>query len=117
VAPKQTCPKSLAAPINAGTIPINQEDEALRYTFIGAKLNDFGYNSAIGNNKVFNASFNVEINPDDLSEGMFISGVYGMEKVEDFILLEGSASGNSQNGFYLQQETDDLLVTNLLPAY
>ena len=102
VDPKQQCPKSLAAPINAGTIPINQEDEALRYTFIGAKLNDFGYNSAIGDNKVFSASFNVEVDPDNLTEGFFISGVYGMEKVEDFILLEGSASGNNQNGFYLQ---------------
>ena len=117
VDPKQTCPKSLAAPINAGTIPINQEDEALRYTFIGAKLNDFSYNSSIGDNKVFSASFNVEVDPDNLTEGFFISGVYGMEKVEDFILLEGTANGDDQNGFYLQQETNDLLVTNLLPAY
>jgi hypothetical protein len=59
----------------------------------------------------------VEVDPDNLTEGFFISGVYGMEKVEDFILLEGTASGNNQNGFYLQQETNDLLVTNLLPAY
>ena len=66
---------------------------------------------------MFSASFNVEVDPDNLTEGFFISGVYGMEKVEDFILLEGSASGNNQNGFYLQQETNDLLVTNLLPAY
>ena len=35
------------------------------------------------------------------------------EKVEDFILLEGG----DDNKFYLQQETDDLLVTNLIPLY
>ena len=68
---------------------------------MGAKLNSFYYNTAIGNNKVFDASFNVEIDPDDQSKGFFISGVLGAEKVEDFILLEG---GNDDR-FYLQQET------------
>ena len=40
-----------------------------------------------------------------------------MEKVEDFILLEGTADGTDQDGYYLQQETNDLLVTNLIPPY
>ena len=41
-----------------------------------------------------------------------------MEKVEDFILLEGTPYGGAdQDGYYLQQETDDLLVTNLIPPY
>ena len=107
------CTGSTGAPINAGAIPIRREDEALRYSFVGAKLNDFSYNTAIGDNKVFDASFNVEIDPDDQSKGFFISGVLGAEKVEDFILLEGG----DDDKFYLQQETDDLLVTNLLPLY
>jgi len=60
----------------------------------------------------------VEVNPDDQTKGLFISGVLGMEKVEDFILLEGTPDGGSdQDGYYLQQETDDLLVTNLIPPY
>tara|TARA_R110002020_G_scaffold50180_1_gene142038 strand:+ start:1047 stop:2465 length:1419 start_codon:yes stop_codon:yes gene_type:complete len=105
------CEKSILAPINAGTIPINQQDEALRYTFKNAKLNDFEYSASIGPNKTFTASFNVEINPDDQTNGFFISGVLGMEKVEDFILLEGG--GNDD--FYLQQESNALLVTNLIP--
>jgi len=107
------CTGSTAAPINAGAIPIKQQDEALRYSFVGAKLNDFSYNTAIGDNKVFDASFNVEIDPDDQSKGLFISGVLGAEKAEDFILLEGGAD----DGFYLQQETNDLFVTNLVPPY
>jgi len=113
-----SCPKSTDAPINAGTIPINRQDEALRYTFKGAKLNNYGYDSSIGSNKSFSASFNVEINPNDTTNGLFISGVLGMEKVEDFILLEetGNVTG-SDDGFYLQQETDDLFVTNLIPLY
>ena len=80
---------------------------------MGAKLNDFDYNTSIGQNKVFNASFNVEIDPDDRSKGFFISGVLGAEKVEDFILLEGG----DNDKFYLQQETKDLFVTNLVPPY
>ena len=107
------CTGSTAAPINAGAIPIRREDEALRYSFVGAKLDNFGYETSIGENKVFNASFSVEIDPDDRSKGFFISGVLGAEKVEDFILLEGG----DDNKFYLQQETDDLLVTNLIPLY
>ena len=84
-----SCTGSTAAPINAGAIPIKREDEALRYSFVGAKLENFSYDTDIGgNNKVFSASFNVEIDPDDRSKGFFISGVLGAEKVEDFILLE-----------------------------
>ena len=107
------CPGNTAAPINAGAIPIERGDEALRYSFVGAKLENFGYNSSIGENKVFNASFSVEINPDDQTNGFFISGVLGAEKIEDFILLENGAD----DGFYLQQESSDLLVTNLAPSY
>jgi len=108
-----SCTGNTTAPVNAGAIPINRNDEALRYSFVGAKLENFGYDTAIGNNKVFSASFNVEIDPDDRSKGFFISGVLGAEKVEDFILLEGG----DDNKFYLQQETDDLFVTNLIPLY
>ena len=113
VDPPNSCQKSISAPINAGAIPIHKEDEALRYTFKGAKCTNFGYNTSIGSNKTFTASFNVEINPDDQTNGLFISGVLGMEKVEDFVLLEG---GNNE-GYYLQQESNALMVTNLLPPY
>ena len=109
----QNSEKPTLAPINAGKIPINTQEEALRYTFKGAKLQNFSYGASIGPNKTFSANFNVEINPDDRTNGLFISGVLGMEKVEDFILLEGD--GN--DGFYLQQENNTLLVTNLLPPY
>jgi|8_EtaG_2_1085327.scaffolds.fasta_scaffold00577_4 hypothetical protein len=117
------CAKSTTAPINAGTIPLNTEVEALRYTFLNAKLDSFDYNTDIGNNKAFSASFSVESYPEadqgngTFSEGLFISGVLGMEKIEDFILLEGTPSGVEQDGFYLQQENDNLLVTNLLSPY
>ena len=69
---------------------------------MGAKLDNFGYSTAIGDHKVFNASSSVEIDPDDRSKGFFISGVLGAEKVEDFILLESGVD----DSFYLQQETD-----------
>jgi hypothetical protein len=115
----KNCPKSTSSPINAGTIPINTKVESLRYTFLGAKLDDFNYETNIGSNKIFEASFSVEAHPEPhhSSNGFFISGVLGMEKIEDFILLEGTANGEDQNGYYLQQETNDLLVTNLIPPY
>lgn len=113
----KNCEKPITPPINAGTIPINTQVESLRYTFKGAILEDFNYSTSIGDSKTFGASFSVEMNPDNLASGFFISGVLGMEKIEDFILLEGSPSGVEQDGYYLQQETDDLLVTNLIPPY
>ena len=91
--------------------------EALRYIFKGAVLEDFNYDTSIGDSKTFGASFSVELNPDNLASGLFISGVLGMEKIEDFVLLEGAPDGVNQDGYYLQQETDDLLVTNLIPPY
>ena len=81
---------------------------------MGAKLDNFGYSADIGDNKTFDASFNVEIDPDDQGSGIFISGVLGAEKVEDFVLLEG---GSDNDKFYLQQETNDLLTTNLFPLH
>jgi hypothetical protein len=113
VNPTTNCPESTAAPINGGAIPIRRGDEALRYSFVGAKLDNFGYSADIGDNKTFDASFSVEIDPDNQGSGIFISGVLGAEKVEDFVLLEGG----SNNAFYLQQETNDLLTTNLFPLY
>ena len=113
----KNCEQPITPPINAGTIPINTQVESLRYTFKGAILEDFNYNTNIGENKTFGASFLVEMNPDNLTSGFFISGVLGMEKIEDFILLEGSPNGVEQDAYYLQQETDDLLVTNLIPPY
>ena len=38
VDPNGSCTGSTAAPINAGAIPIKRQDEALRYSFVGAKL-------------------------------------------------------------------------------
>ena len=105
------------------TIPLNTKAEALRYTFLNAKLDSFEYGSDIGNNKSFSASFSVESYPEAdqangmFTEGLFISGVLGMEKMEDFILLEGDPSGVLQEGYYLQQEDDNLLVTNILSPY
>jgi len=113
VNPTTDCPESTAAPINGGAIPIRRGDEALRYSFVGAKLDNFGFAADIGDNKTFDASFSVEIDPDNQGSGLFISGVLGAEKVEDFVLLEGG----SNNAFYLQQESDDLLTTNLFPLY
>ena len=65
------------------------------------KLESFNYETSIGDNKTFNASFTVEINPDDQTKGLFISGVLGMEKVEDFILLEGTPYGEADSGWIL----------------
>ena len=42
-----SCTGSTVPPINAGAIPIKRGDEALRYSFVGAKLDAFNYNTTI----------------------------------------------------------------------
>jgi hypothetical protein len=48
---------------------------AARYDFRGAKFNGINYDSSIGANLSNNFSFVQEINPDDKSKGLFMSGI------------------------------------------
>jgi hypothetical protein len=78
--------------------------------------------SNIGDPKRGDFNFQVEIDPDNLSKGLFVSGLLNVEKIEDFVLMEGVSANQDQNGGVLMREGGNaedktLLVTNLNPLY
>ena len=120
----QTCATpSTADPIHAGSVPLETRSEPLiKYSFNKAKLDQFSYDTSIGENKMFSASFSTEIDPDDLSKGFFISGFLSDRKLEEFHLLEtdGAMDGGAENfeRFRLElEESEALLVDNYIPLY
>ena len=109
----QTCDTpQTEEPIQAGTVPFETRTEPLiKYFFNRAKLDQFSYTSQIGENKQFSANFSTEIDPDDLSKGLFMSGFLSDRELEDFHLLETTGVMDGSTGdferFYLaHQETD-----------
>ncbi len=84
-------------------------DVAIRYDFRGAKFNSVGFSTAIGTNKRAEVSFSVEVDPDNLSKGLFISGLLNIEKIEDYLIDE---SGN-----YIIDEESNIVVGNLFPLF
>lgn len=84
-------------------------DVAIRYDLKGAKFNSVGYSTAIGSNKRAEVSFSVELDPDNLARGLFISGLLNIEKIEDYLIDE---SGN-----YILDEQSNAVVGNLIPLY
>ena len=110
-------------PVHPGVVPLEtRTDELIRYSFNGAKLDKFSYDTSIGENKVFSASFSTEIDPDDLSKGLFMSGFLSDRKLEEYHLLETDnpldGSTGDFDGFRLElEETSGLLVENYIPLY
>ena len=110
-------------PVHPGVVPLEtRTDELIRYSFNGAKLDKFSYDTSIGENKVFSASFSTEIDPDDLSKGLFMSGFLSDRKLEEYHLLETDSpldgSTGDFDGFRLElEETSGLLVENYIPLY
>ena len=85
-------------------------------------MDQFSYSSAIGDNKQFSASFSTEIDPDDLSKGLFMSGFLSDRELEDFHLLETTGTMDGSTGdferFYLElEQSSGLVVTNYMPLY
>ncbi len=120
----QTCATpSTADPIHAGSVPLETRLEPLiKYSFNKAKLDQFSYDTSIGGNKLFSASFSTEMDPDDLSRGFFISGFLSDRKLEEFHLLETDGPMDGGTGdferFRLElEESEALLVDNYIPLY
>jgi len=112
----------LESPHNAGALPLHQAKPSIVYEFKKAKLMSSSYISNIGDPKRGDFSFQVEIDPDNLSKGLFMSGLLNVEKIEDFVLMEGVSTNQDQNGGFLMREGGNaenktLLVTNLNPLY
>ena len=120
----KTCDSPDASdPIHAGKASLDaRENDLIKYSFNKAKLNSFTYDTSIGSNKSFNASFSTEIDPDDLTKGFFISGFLADQKLEEFHLLETTGAMDGGTGdferFRLElEESDGLIVDNYIPLY
>lgn len=59
----------------------NTQGDGIRYDFKKAKLVGYNYETAIGDNKVISFNFSTELSPDDLSKGLFISGLYNVNTI------------------------------------
>ena len=82
--------------------------------FFNCKFEGISFGNQIGGRKTAKLNFSTEIDPEDYTRGMQISGLLGIEKIEDFLLVEDDGSSN---GNYLIQEDGELLVSNLSVLY
>lgn len=67
----------------------------LQYDFKRAKLNSLSIDSNIGSSKIVNLGFTTELNPDNLTKGLFISGrlnIPGGEEASDYLLNKNDSS-------------------------
>lgn len=108
--PSQTCTTTTTGIKHASAQAFEDRNIPLiKYTLNKAKLNSFTYDSSIGSNKTFSASFSTELDPDDLTRGLFISGLIGQRKLEDFHLLEG---GDNESFYLLLEDESGIIVDN-----
>lgn len=61
-----------------------------RFDLKRAKLNSYSYLSSIGQNKQIALNWSVEIDPDDLSKGLFMSGVFDVPIKKNYILTQNT---------------------------
>lgn len=84
-------------------------DIALRYDFRGAKFDNIAYNSEIGINKKAILNFSLNLDPDNLQEGLFISGLLNVEKLSNYLIDE--------SGYYILDEVNKPIAIDYPPVY
>jgi len=95
---------------------------AFNYQFFNCKFDGISYANQIGGRKTAKLNFTTEVDTENYNRGMQASGVLGIEKIEDFILIESGnlpalPGANVTDGSYILQEDNDLLVSNLQVLY
>ena len=100
----------------------NRIPNAFVYKFQNCKFDGISYSNQIGGKKVAKINFTIEIDPEDYNKGVALAGNLGIQKVEDFILIESGnlpalPGANVTDGSYILQEDNDLLVSNLQVLY
>ena len=82
----------------------------LRYDFRKSALQSYDYSSSIQQDRRLNMTFKVNVTPDDLTEGFFVSGQLTNIYTADLLLLEDEAG-------FMNLENDNQIFLNLLPLY
>ena len=82
----------------------------VRYDFRKAALQNYDYSSSIEQDRRLNLNFKVNVTPDDLTEGFFVSGQLTNIYTADLLLLE------DDSGFVSFEDNDNIFL-NLLPLY
>jgi len=77
--------------------------------FFNCKFEGISSSNSIGSRQNVRFNFSTEIDPENYTRGMQMSGLLGIEKIEDFLLTE--------SGQYILQEDENLLVSNLSVLY
>lgn len=91
--------------------PRNDSDISIRYDFRKAKLLRYSYGNSFGTSVKVSFSFSAELDPSDLTKGMFISGQFNeyADEREDYLLDE--------NDNFLVDETGSKIISNYKPVY
>jgi alpha-tubulin suppressor-like RCC1 family protein len=97
-------------------------ENAFNYQFFNCKFDGISYANQIGARKTAKLNFTTEVDTENYNKGMQASGILGIEKIEDFILIESGnlpalPGANVTDGSYILQEDNDLLVSNLQVLY
>lgn len=97
-------------------------ENAFNYQFFNCKFDGISYANQIGGRKTAKLNFTAEVDTENYNRGMQASGILGIEKVEDFILIESGnlpalPGANTTDGSYILQEDNELLVSNLQVLY
>ena len=97
-------------------------ENTFNYQFFNCKFDGISYANQIGGRKTAKLNFTTEVDTEDYNKGMQASGILGIEKVEDFILIESGnlpalPGTNVTDGSYILQEDNELLVSNLQVLY
>ena len=101
-------------PLNQSSVFEKRFENLFTCQFFNCKFEGISFANQIGARKTAKLNFSTEIDPEDYTRGMQMSGLLGIEKIEDFLLAEDDGSSN---GNYLLQEDGELLVSNLSVLY
>jgi len=85
-------------------IPTGSTYNILNYTVKKARVTQIAHRSSIGQNKKMDVSFSVEMTPEDLTKGFFISGVNNSERYFDYLACENVGGTESGDGLFLVTE-------------
>jgi hypothetical protein len=86
----------------------NRNSLKVVYAFRKSKLNSVSFRDGIGANKTARFDFETEIDPQDLSKGLFISGVLGLNSSAYVNLLQFDAL--AETGYLLFENGDRILL-------